>query len=112
MDVAEIRHLQKNAHVGHWQERGLAIDGAYIHVRIHDFNSPHIASDPWVQIMPSSNKARAVFDSGKTTSFHIKSVVACQQSSTSSSIFKLVVQHDSRNKRYDFEAESSKLAGM
>jgi hypothetical protein len=74
------------------QERGLAIDGAYIH------------------IMPSSNKARAVFDSGKTTSFHIKSVVACQQSSKSSSIFKLVVQHDNRNKRYDFEAESSKLA--
>jgi hypothetical protein len=62
--------------------------------------------------MPSSNKARAVFDSGKTTSFHIKSVVACQQASKSSSIFKLVVQHDNRNKRYDFEAESSKLAGM
>jgi len=61
--------------------------------------------------MPSSNKAKAVFDSGKTTSFHIKSVVACQQSAKSSSIFKLVVQHDNRNKRYDFEAETPKLAG-
>ncbi|KAF7972458.1 hypothetical protein HWV62_17944 [Athelia sp. TMB] len=76
------------------QERGLAIDGAYIH------------------IMPSASKARAVFDNGKTTSFNIKSIVACQQSTKSSSIFKLVVQHDNRrNKRYDFEAESSKLAG-
>lgn len=63
-----------------------------------------------MQIMPSSNKARAVFDSGKTTSFHIKSVVTCQQSTKSSSIFKLVVQNDHRNKRYDFEAETPKLA--
>jgi hypothetical protein len=94
------------------QEKGLAIDGAYIHVRIRRFSRRCIASDLNLKIMPSSNKARAVFDSGKTTSFHIKSVVACQQSSKSSSIFKLVVQHDNRNKRYDFEAESSKLAGM
>jgi hypothetical protein len=93
------------------QEKGLAIDGAYIHVRIRHFNCHGIASDVSLKIMPSSNKARAVFDSGKTTSFHIKSVIACQQSSKSSSIFKLVVQHDNRNKRYDFEAESPKLAG-
>ena len=94
------------------QEKGLAIDGAYIHVRIRRSDSHFTASDFNLKIMPSSNRARAVFDSGKTTSFHIKSVVACQQSSKSSSIFKLVVQHDNRNKRYDFEAESSKLAGM
>ncbi|KAH7921554.1 SIN1-domain-containing protein [Leucogyrophana mollusca] len=75
------------------QERTLAVDGVYIH------------------IMPSANKAKAVFDSGKTVSFHIKSVVACQQSSKSSTIFKLVVQRDSRNKRYDFEADTPKLAG-
>lgn len=94
------------------QERGLAIDGAYIHVS-NLFGYIHIAvhkSNQLVQIMPSSNKARAVFDSGKTSSFHIKSVVACQQSTKSSSIFKLVVQNDGRNKRYDFEAETPKLA--
>jgi len=72
------------------QERTLAIDGVYIH------------------IMPS-NKAKAVFDSGKTYSYHIKSVTA-QQSMKSSSVFKLVVSRDARNKRYDFEAESPKLA--
>lgn len=95
------------------QERGLAIDGAYIHVRTIVLSYLALFwSMAYIQIMPSSNKARAVFDSGKTTSFHIKTVVACQQSSKSSSIFKLVVQHDNRNKRYDFEAESSKLAGM
>lgn len=92
------------------QERGLAIDGAYIHVGLLVHFPLH---QSWwsIQIMPSSNKARAVFDSGKTTSFHIKSVVACQQSTKSSSIFKLVVQNDNRNKRYDFEAETPKLAG-
>jgi hypothetical protein len=94
------------------QEKGLAIDGAYIHVSDRCAIPYCVNSDVSVKIMPSSNRARAVFDSGKTTSFHIKSVVACQQSSKSSSIFKLVVQHDNRNKRYDFEAESSKLAGM
>jgi target of rapamycin complex 2 subunit MAPKAP1 len=85
---------------------------AHIYMLACCSNSRYIISDLELKIMPSSNKARAVFDSGKTTSFHIKSVVACQQSSKSSSIFKLVVQHDNRNKRYDFEAESSKLAGM
>ena len=85
---------------------------AHIYMFVCCSNSRYLVSDFELKIMPSSNKARAVFDSGKTTSFHIKSVVACQQSSKSSSIFKLVVQHDNRNKRYDFEAESSKLAGM
>jgi SAPK-interacting protein 1 (Sin1), Pleckstrin-homology len=62
------------------------------------------------QIMPSTNKAKAVFDNVKTTSYHIKSVVNCSQSTKSSSIFKLVVSRDGGNKRYDFEAESPKLA--
>lgn len=73
--------------------RLLAIDGVYIH------------------IMPMSNKAKHVFDSGKTSSYHLKSVVACQQSSKDSSTFKLVVHSNAeRDKRYDFEAESPKLA--
>ncbi|KAG7450808.1 uncharacterized protein BT62DRAFT_536965 [Guyanagaster necrorhizus] len=72
------------------QEKTLAIDGVYIH------------------IMPSTNKAKAVFDNGKTYSYHIKSIVDCQQSTKSLNIFKLVL---TGNKRYDFEAESPKLAG-
>ncbi|KAK0207957.1 stress-activated map kinase interacting protein 1-domain-containing protein [Desarmillaria ectypa] len=72
------------------QEKTLAIDGVYIH------------------IMPSTNKAKAVFDNGKTYSYHIKSIVDCQQSTKSSNIFKLVL---TGNKRYDFEAESPRLAG-
>lgn len=61
--------------------------------------------------MPMSNKAKHVFDSGKTSSYHLKSVVACQQSSKDSSTFKLVVHSNAeRDKRYDFEAESPKLA--
>ncbi|KAF9220725.1 SIN1-domain-containing protein [Gyrodon lividus] len=74
------------------QERTLAIDGVYVH------------------IMPSAHKAKAVFDSGKTLSFHIKSVLVCQQSQKTSTLFKIVVQRDNRNKRYDFEADTPKLA--
>jgi len=74
------------------QERTLAIDGVYIH------------------IMPSTKKA--VFDSGKTSSYHIKSIADCQQSAKSSSTFKLVLSRGigNTNKRYDFEAESPKMA--
>ncbi|EIM82166.1 uncharacterized protein STEHIDRAFT_65385 [Stereum hirsutum FP-91666 SS1] len=73
-------------------ERVLAIDGAYIH------------------IMPSSNKAKAVFDSGKTSSYHINSIVACQQSAKSSSSFRFTVHRDGGNKRYEFEADNAKTA--
>jgi SAPK-interacting protein 1 (Sin1), Pleckstrin-homology len=60
--------------------------------------------------MPTTNKAaKAVFDSGKTSSYHIDSVVSCQ-SGKSSSAFRMVVLRDGGNKRYEFEAESAKLA--
>ncbi|EPQ53477.1 SIN1-domain-containing protein [Gloeophyllum trabeum ATCC 11539] len=72
-------------------ERVLAFDGGYIH------------------IMPSAHKAKAVFESGKTASYKIDSVIKCKQSSKSSS-FKFVVHQDGRVKRYDFEAESPKAA--
>ncbi|KAF5318799.1 hypothetical protein D9619_010789 [Psilocybe cf. subviscida] len=77
------------------QERTLAIDGDYIH------------------IMPSANKARAVFDSGKTTSYHIKSIADCQQSAKSSALFKIILHRGAGtgSKRYDFEAENPKVAG-
>ena len=46
----------------------------------------------------------------KTTPYHIDSVVGCNQTSPSSSSFKLIVKRDGGNKRYDFEAENPKLA--
>ncbi|KIY45089.1 hypothetical protein FISHEDRAFT_76934 [Fistulina hepatica ATCC 64428] len=74
------------------QERTLAIDGGYVH------------------IMPSANKPKAVFDSGRTTSYHIKNIVDCQQSGKASSVFKLVLNQAGGKKRYYFEADSPKLA--
>jgi len=62
--------------------------------------------------MPSTSKVKAVFDNGKTSSYHISRIAACQQSTKSSSIFKLVVNRDRGNKQYDFEAENPKLASM
>jgi hypothetical protein len=60
--------------------------------------------------MPTTNKgAKAVFDSGKTSSYHIDSVHSCQ-SGKSSSAFRMVVLRDGGNKRYEFEAESAKIA--
>lgn len=62
--------------------------------------------------MPQANKAKNVFESGKTASYDIKSIVAVQQSGKNSATFKLVVPRDAeRNKRYEFEAESAKMAG-
>ncbi|CAK5282393.1 unnamed protein product [Mycena citricolor] len=75
------------------QERTLAFDGLYIH------------------ILPTANKAtKAVFDSGKHVSYHIRSIADCQQSTKSSAIFKLVLGRSGGKKRYDYEAESPKHA--
>ncbi|KAF9445595.1 hypothetical protein P691DRAFT_805466 [Macrolepiota fuliginosa MF-IS2] len=75
------------------QERTLAVDGE------------------WVHIMPSSNKAKNVFDSGRTSSYHVKTIADCQQSSKSSATFKLVLTRGGgTTKRYDFEAESPRVA--
>lgn len=75
------------------------------------FSRKHLASvlcSP--QIMP---KAKAVFDSGKTASYHISTVANCSQSSKNSSLFKLIFARAATNsrKRYDFEAENPKIAG-
>lgn len=62
--------------------------------------------------MPHANKAKNVFESGKTASYDIRSIVAVQQSGKNSATFKLVVPRDAeRHKRYEFEAETPKLAG-
>ncbi|KAK7064677.1 stress-activated map kinase interacting protein 1-domain-containing protein [Favolaschia claudopus] len=76
------------------QERTLAFDGLYIH------------------ILPTANKAtKAVFDSGKHASYHIRSIADCRTSAKSSAIFKLVIGRGSGGKkRYDYEAESAKHA--
>ncbi|KAJ7484524.1 stress-activated map kinase interacting protein 1-domain-containing protein [Mycena latifolia] len=75
------------------QERTMAFDGLYIH------------------ILPTANKAtKAVFDSGKHLSYHIRSIAECQQSTKSSAIFKLVLGRAGGKKRYDYEAESAKHA--
>ncbi|KAJ4468737.1 stress-activated map kinase interacting protein 1-domain-containing protein [Lentinula aciculospora] len=75
------------------QEKTLAIDGQYVH------------------IMPSTNKAaKAVFDSGRTISYHIKTIVDCQQSLKTPHNFKLVYSRAGGDKRYLFEAETPKLA--
>lgn len=61
--------------------------------------------------MPLANKAKNMFDNGKTSSYDIKSIVNCQQSNKNSSTFKLVVLRDAEhNKRYEFEAENPKIA--
>lgn len=61
--------------------------------------------------MPSSNKAKNVFDSGRTSSYHVKTIADCQQSSKSSATFKLVLTRGGgATKRYDFEAENAKVA--
>ena len=54
--------------------------------------------------------AKAVFDSGKTWSYHIKSISEVQQSSKSPSMFKVVLNRAGGVKRYYFEAENAKAA--
>ena len=64
--------------------------------------------------MPTANKAaKAVFDNGRTSSYHIHSLVSCQSGKTPSSAFRIVVHRgsgDGAHKRYEFEAENPKLA--
>ena len=64
--------------------------------------------------MPTANKAaKAVFDNGKTSSYHINSLFSCQSGKTPSSAFRIVVHRvagDGGHKRYEFEAENPKVA--
>lgn len=71
-------------------ERVLAIDGDYVY------------------IMPPENKN--LFDSVKTTSFHINSVVSCKQMKKSWPSFKMSVQRERDVKIYEFEAASPQEA--
>lgn len=100
-------------------ERILAIDGDYIHVSFPlSLSSPPLASfndmsfAVWFslcdQIMPTDNKA--FFDSMKTSSFHVTSIISCKQSNKSPTNFKIVIWRDDAEKRYDFEAENPRQA--
>ena len=60
--------------------------------------------------MPTASKAKNVFENGKTTSYHIKSIASCQQSAKSSAL-KLILARGPTNKRGDFEADGTKIAG-
>ena len=97
------------------QERTLAIDGPYIHVRhASSLPSPSLTNLLAFKIMPTANKAaKAVFDNGKTSSYHINSLFSCQSGKTPSSAFRIVVHRgsgDGAHKRYEFEAENPKVA--
>ncbi|KAJ8651685.1 hypothetical protein O0I10_012753 [Lichtheimia ornata] len=70
------------------RESILAIDGDYIH------------------IMPPEHKG--MFDSVKTTSFHVSAVLSCKQSKKAPANFKIAVAKDQSHKVYDFEAMSAK----
>jgi hypothetical protein len=74
------------------RESVLAIDGDYVH------------------IMPPEKTG--MFDSVKTTSFHVSSVVSCKQSKKVPSNFKIVVikDRDHDHKTYELEAETTKDA--
>lgn len=68
-------------------ERVLSIDGEYVH------------------ITPPEN--RTLFDSPKTSSFHMSQVIKCKQSAKVPQNFKVVVMKTSGPKRYDLEAVSA-----
>ena len=58
--------------------------------------------------MASDNKG--LFDAGRTSSFHISLCKECKMSKRSAASFKIVVQKDRYDKRYDFEAENAQAA--
>ena len=103
--------VQRKMPIGR-HERILAIDGDYIHVSANPDRSGErkLTIFVFLQIMPTDNKA--FFDSMKTSSFHVTSIVACKQSSKTPTNFKVVVWRDDAEKRYDFEADSPRQAGM
>lgn len=61
----------------------------------------------WLHIIP--NETRAFQTHTTTTSYPIPSIVSCTQSRLPSS-FKVIVMRENDQKRYDFEAENSKIA--
>lgn len=72
-------------------ERVLAIDGDFLH------------------IMPPEN--RAMFDTIKTSSYHISSVHSCKSSKKAAHHFRLVVYRDRDTKTYDFEGTTATETG-
>ena len=58
--------------------------------------------------MPSDTKG--MLDTGRTASWHISMVLDCRLSKRLPSMLKLSVRKNRLEKRYDFEADSVKLA--
>lgn len=58
--------------------------------------------------MPADSKG--MFDGGRTSSYHISNVRECRVSKRAPATFKLLVQKDRVEKRYDFEADNAKAA--
>lgn len=61
----------------------------------------------WLHIIPTETRAFQTHTT--TTSYPIPSIVSCTQSRLPSS-FKVIVMRENDQKRYDFEAENSKIA--
>lgn len=60
-------------------------------------------------LLPTEN--RALFDSMKSTSFHITDVMNCKLTERAATPgFKIYVWRDGSRKRYEFEAENGKQA--
>ncbi|OZJ05974.1 hypothetical protein BZG36_01213 [Bifiguratus adelaidae] len=85
-----VVHRKTSMLVGR-RECALAIDGEYIH------------------IMPPEH--RGMFDTMRTSSYHISQVQSCKQSKKAPHNFKLIIWKDRDYKTYDFEAESTQDAG-
>lgn len=60
--------------------------------------------------MPSASDNRGRFEGGRTSSFHISMVHDCKVSRRAPMTFKMLVQKNGHEKRYDFEAESARQA--
>lgn len=58
--------------------------------------------------MPSDTKS--MFEAGRTTSYHISTLIECKLSRRAPTSFKILVQKHRTEKRYDFEAETPKQA--
>jgi hypothetical protein len=63
-----------------------------------------------IHFMPSAADNRGRFEGGRTSSFHISMVHDCKVSRRAPTTFKMLVQKNGHDKRYDFEAESSRQA--
>jgi hypothetical protein len=113
LSCIEIHRVQKDAD-DYRKARTHARDRRTLHPRKFCASFRFLPHELAFKIMPTANKAaKAVFDNGKTSSYHINSLFSCQSGKTPSSAFRIVVHRgagDGAHKRYEFEAENPKIA--